>query len=87
MKDTAFYYVTIISLWMKTYGIITPMEAFNGHLYLVLLVFSVFLNKNSSYTQHLFYLIAIVTSFSEKGVTYLRHFLSFRVFKFYGRRF
>ena len=39
MKDTAFYYVTIISLWMKTYGIITPMEAFNGHLYLVLLVF------------------------------------------------
>ena len=39
MKDTAFYYVTIISLWMKTYGIITPMEAFNGHLYLVVLVF------------------------------------------------
>ena len=39
MKDTAFYYVTIISLWMKTYGIITPVEAFNGHLYLVLLVF------------------------------------------------
>ena len=52
MKDIAFYYVTIISLWMKTYGIITPMEAFNGHLYLVLLVFSVFLNKNFSYTQH-----------------------------------
>ena len=52
MKDTAFYYVTIISLWMKTYGIITPMEAFNGHLYLVLLVFSVFLNKNFLYTQH-----------------------------------
>ena len=85
MKDTAFYYVTIISLWMKTYGIITPMEAFNGHLYLVLLVFSVFLNKSFSYTPHLFYLIAIVASFSEKGVTYQRHFLSFRVFKFYGR--
>lgn len=39
MKDTAFYYVTIVSLWMKTYDIITPVEAFNGHLYLVVLVF------------------------------------------------
>ena len=46
MKDTALSYGTIVSLWMKTYDIITPMEAFNGHLYLVLLVFSVFLNKN-----------------------------------------
>ena len=52
MKDTALSYGTTVSLWMKTYDIITPMEAFNGHLYLVLLVFSVFLNKNFSYTQH-----------------------------------
>ena len=81
MKDTTLSYGTIVSLWMKTYDIITPMEAFNEHLYLVLLVFSAFLNKNFSYTPHLFYLIAIVTSFSEKGVTYQRHFfLSFRVF-------
>ena len=81
MKDTALSYGTIVSLWMKTHHIITSMEAFNEHLYLVLLVFSAFLNKNFSYTPHLFYLIAIVTSFSEKGVTYQRHFfLSFRVF-------
>ena len=77
MKDIALSYGTIISLWMKTYDIITPMEAFNEHLYLVLLVFSAFLNKNFSYTPHLFYLIAIVAIFSEKGVTYQRHFFIF----------
>lgn len=39
MKDIALSHGSIISWWMKTYGMITPMEAFNEHLYLVLLVF------------------------------------------------